>query len=233
MMFWNDEENPDRIQVPDDILDLLFGIQCKRIPVDHAHALATALREAVPWVAQERGVAVHAIHVAGSQNGWERPEHGTDSYLLVSRRTKLTLRAPRHRVEELLQDLPGTRLDVGGESLVVGEGKAKPLSKETTLFARYVALDLAESAHDEGAFLDAAARSLTDMGIRIRKALCGKTNLLATPNGAILTRSLMLAGLTPDESIRLQQQGLGRHPLMGCGIFIPHKGIDSLNPGEN
>lgn len=232
MMFWNDEESPDQIQVPDHILDLIFGIECKRIPVDHAHLLATALRQAVPWIDQERGVAVHAVHVAGSQNGWERPKHGTDSYLLVSRRTKLTLRVPRHRVEELLQDLPGSRLDVGGESLLVGAGKTKPLSKETTLFARYVALDIAGSPQDEAAFLDAAVQALTGKRIRVRKALCGKANTVSTPDGAILTRSLMLAGLSADESIRLQQEGLGLHPLMGCGIFIPHKGIDSVNQGE-
>jgi CRISPR-associated protein Cas6 len=232
-MFWNDDDNPDRIRVPDDIVDLLFGIDCKCIPVDHAYLLAEALRQTLPWIAEEPGVAVHSVHVAGSQNGWERPEHGTDSYLAVSRRTKLTLRVPRHRVEELLRDLPGAKLDLGGEMLVVGAGKTKPLSTETTLFSRYVALDLADRAdEDEGLFLEAAARTLGEMDIRVRKAVCGKTNRLATPDGFMTTRSLMLAGLTPDESIRLQQRGLGRHPLLGCGIFIPHKGIDSVKPTQ-
>jgi CRISPR/Cas system CSM-associated protein Csm4 (group 5 of RAMP superfamily) len=42
----------------------------------------------------------------------------------------------------------------------------------------------------------------------------------------------MLASLTPDESLRLQQHGLGPHRTMGCGIFIPHKGIDAVKkPG--
>ncbi len=231
-MFWNDDESPDRVRVPDDIVDLVFAIQCKRIPVDHAHLLATALRQTVPWIDAEPGVAVHSIHVAGSQNGWERPAHGTDSYLAVSRRTKLTLRVPQHRVAELLRDLPGHRLDLGGESLVVGAGKTKSLSTETTLFARFLALALdAESAGDEGAFLDAAAHALAEARIRIRKAVCGRANALATPDGPIQTRSLMIAGLTPEESILLQQQGLGPYRLLGCGIFIPHKGIDVIKQG--
>jgi CRISPR-associated protein Cas6 len=231
-MFWNDDESPDRIRVPDDIVDLLFGIDCKCIPVDHAYLLAAALQRAVPWIAGEPRMAVHSVHVAGSQNGWERPEHGTDSYLAVSRRTKLTLRVPRHRVAELLRDLPGIKLDLGGEMLVVGPGKTKPLGTETTLFSRYVALDLTPAhAEDEGAFLDAAARALAAMDIRVRKAVCGRSNPLATPDGPLRTRSLMLAALTPDESIRLQQQGLGNHPLLGCGIFIPHKGIDPVKQG--
>ncbi|HSO81569.1 type I-MYXAN CRISPR-associated protein Cas6/Cmx6 [Thiocapsa sp.] len=232
-MFWNDDDNPDRIRVPDDIVDLLFGIDCKCIPVDHAYLLAEALRQALPWIAEEPGVAVHSVHVAGSQNGWERPEHGTDSYLAVSRRTKLTLRVPRERVAQVLRDLPGVKLDLGGETLVVGAGKTKPLSTETTLFSRYVALDLPDGTNeDEGVFLESAARALAAMDIRVRKAVCGKTNRLATPEGLISTRSLMLAGLTQDESIRLQQRGLGRYPLLGCGIFIPHKGVDSVKSSQ-
>lgn len=233
MMFWNDDERPEDVRAPDDIVDIRFGIDCRLIPVDHAYLLAAALRQALPWIGDEPGIAVHSIHVAGSQNGWERPEHGTESCLMVSRRTKLTIRAPRHRVDSLLNDLPGTRLDLGGHPLTIEIGKVKPLSTETTLFARYVALVLdPAAAEDEGSFLASAARALAEMDIRVRKALCGKTHGLATPDGPILTRSLMLAGLTPDESIRLQQRGLGAHGLLGCGIFIPHKGIDPIKPTQ-
>jgi CRISPR-associated protein Cas6 len=230
MMYWNDDETPEQARVPDDILDLLFAIECKRIPVDHAFALARGLCEALPWIADEPEIAIHSVHVAGSQNGWERPEHGTDSFLVVPRRTRLTLRAPQHRVADLLRELPGTRLEIGGVSLIVGPGKVKALSTQTTLFARYVALDVAGADTDEALFLSEAARHLADMGIRVRKAVCGKSCTLATPQGPVMTRSLMVAGLTPDESIRLQQRGVGAHRLLGCGIFIPHKGIDTVKP---
>jgi hypothetical protein len=82
---------------------------------------------------------------------------------------------------------------------------------------------------DEEGFLRWAADTLAARDIRIRKALCGKTTALATPDGPLDTRSLMLAGLKPDESLRLQQQGLGPHRAMGCGLFIPHKGIDAVH----
>ena len=44
----------------------------------------------------------------------------------------------------------------------------------------------------------------------------------------VMTRSLMLAELQPEESIRLQEDGLGPLRHMGCGIFIPHKGIEAV-----
>ncbi len=35
----------------------------------------------------------------------------------------------------------------------------------------------------------------------------------------------MIADLEPMEAIRLQEAGIGEGRLMGCGLFVPHKGI--------
>ncbi|EXJ14770.1 type I-MYXAN CRISPR-associated protein Cas6/Cmx6 [Imhoffiella purpurea] len=226
-MFWNEDETTDQESVTDAILDVRFSIDGRSIPVDHAYLLERALRATAPWIADEPGIAIHSIHVAGSQNGWERPEHGPESQLMLSRRTKLTIRCPAHRAPDLIRDLQGARIDLAGHPLEIGTGTTKPLSRETTLFARHVTFgDAAETPEQD--FLAAAARELERAQIRIRKALCGKTLTLASPHGPIETRSLMLAGLSQEESLRLQERGLGRYPLLGCGIFIPHKGIDPV-----
>ncbi len=228
-MFWQDEEDTLDITTPDDVVDVLFTLQCRSIPVDHAYALCQVVSTAVPWLA-DSGAGIHTIHVAGSQNGWERPSHGVDQHLLLSRRTKLCIRVPEARVADLKVALEGRVLDVGGAALGIGTGKPKPLSRATTLFARYVAgpADL-----DEEAFLRWAVASLRELlDIPVRKALCGKQTPLDTPSGPLATRSLMLAELKPDASLRLQQQGLGPHRLMGCGLFIPHKGIDAVHKPE-
>lgn len=225
-MFWQEDDSEKTFEIPDDIVDVLFSVDCKRLPVDHAYALTAALQQTAPWIAEnDSGIAVHAIHVAGSQNGWERPEHGTDQYLIVSKRTKLTLRVPREHLDTLVEDLEGKTLDVAGCSLRIRSGKVRPLSKEKTLFSRYV---VAIPDDTEESFLDWAVKELRGQGIRVRKALCGKTTPLTVPEGVLRTRSLMLADLSSEESARLQQQGLGPHREMGCGIFIPHKGIDAV-----
>jgi len=48
------------------------------------------------------------------------------------------------------------------------------------------------------------------------------------PDGSIFTRSLMVADLEPEQSVRLQQIGLGEGRTIGCGLFIPHKGIKAV-----
>jgi len=51
---------------------------------------------------------------------------------------------------------------------------------------------------------------------------------IATPSETFQSRSLMLAGLTREQSLLLQQSGLGARRKLGCGLFIPHKDIGDL-----
>jgi CRISPR-associated protein Cas6 len=227
-MFWQEDEDKTQDRVPDDIIDVLFALDCRSIPVDHAHALSRALLDVAPWL-QAPDAGIHTIHVAGSQNGWERPEHSSGEHLQLSRRTKLCVRIPKARIADLKAALEGQTIDVGGSAVCIGRGKERSLHRASTLFSRYVA---GPSGEDENAFLQWAAGELSALGVKIRKALCGKRTPLATPGGAIDTRSLMLADLTAEESILLQQHGIGPHREMGCGIFIPHKGIDAVHQAK-
>jgi len=225
-MFWQEEETKE-VKVPDKVVDLIFNIQCRTLPVDHAYHLADALLQIAPWIVDDPRVGVHTVHVAGSQNGWERPDPELGQVLHLSRRTKLTLRVPRERRDEMQSALTGITLNIAGNSMTLGDAKTRLLSRQGTIFARCVVLEAGE-ADNEHLFLTRAAQALDDMRIRVRKALCGKTTEIRTPDGPVATRSLMLAELQPEESIRLQEDGLGPLRHMGCGIFIPHKGIEAV-----
>lgn len=231
-MFWEEDDKPQEFQVPDDVADLVFNIQCRELPVDHAYALGTALCEAAPVLTSDPRVAIHEIHLAGSQNGWERPDPQLGQKLMLSRRTKLHVRAPKELHDEIRQALNGAALDVEGHSLTIGDAKLKPLSKQGTIFARHIVLEPGEET-DENAFLLRLAKELQAKGIQVKKALCGITQEMQTPEGPLKTRSLLLANLRPEDSVRLQQEGLGSHHHCGCGIFLPHKGIDPVKTAED
>lgn len=231
-MFWQDDDAQQEFKVSDDIVDLVFNIECRELPVDHAHSLAAALCDALPLLGEDDRCAIHSIHLAGSQNGWERPDPKLGQKLIPSRRTKLTLRVPGEQRTQIEEALNGVTLDIDGHPLTIGKAKPKKLSKQGTIFARHIALEPGEDT-DENAFLMRIVNDLKGRGIRVKKALCGTTQEIETPEGPIKTRSIMMADLTPEESVQLQQSGLGSHRHLGCGIFIPHKGIDAVKKQED
>ncbi len=213
---------------PDEIVDAVFAIACPCLPVDHAYALQQAIQDALPWFAGEPGAGLHTIHGAASASGWMRPE-GADALLQLSHRAKLALRLPRRRLEDAAA-LLGRTLEVAGWPLRVEKMALRPLARITTLFSRYVVL---VATGDETDFLAAADGQLGALGIRPGEMLCGRTTTIATPGRTYRARSLMLAGLTPEHSLALQQQGLGAERRLGCGLFIPHKDIGDLRSGSD
>lgn len=226
-MLWQEEEPQTAAVTAQTVVDLVFDMTCRCLPVDHAWVLSQAIQQALPWFEQDSVAGLHLIHGAESGNGWYRPEE-QGGLLYLSRRTKLTLRLLKHRVEEACS-LSGTTLELGGYPLVVGKASAKPLRPMPVLFARHI---LAEPEQDEDAFLDDMIEQLRQIGIRCRKALCGKTYRFKWVDRELFTRSLMIADLTPQDSLALQEHGLGEGRKMGCGLFVPHKDIKPVNPDD-
>ena len=230
-MFWEEDEDKTLpYSIPDDVIDINFAIKCKTLPLNHAWALSDEILKVLPWIKHEPNAGIHQIHVAESNNGWLRPEDDEEGALLYpSHRTKLCLRIPGDKIKDT-QQLTGQTLDIDGHELTLGKSRKKELSNASVIFARYVASDEKET---ENKFLERIYRDILTMThFKVKKMLCGKSHTIDTPNGKLFTRHLMIADLDSDPSIKIQQQGLGDHRELGCGLFLPHKGIKTLKPTE-
>jgi CRISPR-associated protein Cas6 len=225
-MFWQDD-NEEQYTVSDEIVDLVCTIRCRSLPNDHAQALAEALLEHAAWLATDAGAGVHPISIQEAANGWMRPE-GPDELIHLSRRTKLILRAPQQRLADS-EELIGKPLEVDGNPFEIQKIETRQLQPSETLFSRY---NIVAEGQDEDDFLQAVFDALKAMGISPRKMLPGKGRRLRGPDGVLHTSSLMVAELRPEESITLQQRGIGEHQHLGCGLFIPHKGIREVHDLE-
>ncbi len=226
-MLWQEEEVNK--QIPNSVVDLAFDIKCPCLPVDHAYALSQAIQQALPWFEQEQLAGLHLIYGPEFGNGWNRPDK-PDDLLFLSRRIKLILRLPKHRIAAA-QELSGMTLDIEGYSLKLGSAKEKNLIHMPVLLARHI---LANPDQDEESFItEIVAQIETTLGIKCRKVLCGKTHQLKWPTGNLFTRRLMIADLKPEESLLLQEQGLGEGRKMGCGLFVPHKDIKAVDPDKS
>ena len=229
-MFWEEDEDKTLpYKAPDEILDVLLALKCKSLPLDHAWALSEALQTEFSWIKEAQHLGIHQIHVAESANGWMRPEDPTDEILYPSRRTKLSLRVHKDQLP-LVNELTGCELSIDGHSLSIGAVKNKPLINASVIFSRHVA---ASEDETEDQFLQRMSDEiLTLCHIKIKKMMCGKSHQIQTPNGPLQTRHLMIADLDSEPSIIIQQYGLSTHRKLGCGLFLPHKGIKSLKPSE-
>ena len=225
-MLWDDNEKKADYVVPDNVVDLFYKIDCKQIPTMHAWELSQALFEVLPWLADEPEAAIQQIHGATTGNGWERPPD--DEVMHLSKRARMHLRIPKHRVDDATL-LTGKALDIAGYTVTVGEAMVKPLSPVSTLFARYVAVP---KGMNEDRFIEWVASEFERRDIKLRKVLCGISHTISTPDRSIETRSLMIADLDKTLSIVLQEQGVGAGRHLGCGIFIPHKGIKAVGETE-
>jgi CRISPR-associated protein Cas6 len=212
----------------DDVVDAVFAIECRSLPVDHAYALSQAIQAALPWFADEPQAGLHTVHGAASASGWMRPE-GEGARLQLSHRTRLVLRLPGSRLRDAAA-LTGQTLDVAGSPMRVGRLSARPLVRIASLFSRSV---IFEGAADEAAFVAAANEALRALGVESSTMLCGREVTLATPQRTYRTRSLMVTVATPAQSVELQRHGLGEARKLGCGLFIPHKDVGDLRSGSD
>jgi CRISPR-associated protein Cas6 len=220
-MYWQEETDEQTYIVPDDVVDLMFRIDCPSLPVDHAWTLSEAIQAVLPWFADETHAGLHIIHGADSGNGWERPEGG-DELIYLSRRILLTIRLPKHRVADA-EALSGEILEISGNRMEIkGSRPPRLLAKTNTLYARHVICD---PVLEEEEFIAQSIAELRAMNISFKKVLCGKSHTISTPTGGLKTRSLMVADLPLEDSVQLQQLGLGPHRTLGCGLFIAHKPV--------
>jgi CRISPR-associated protein Cas6 len=194
------------------MIDVVFAAQGGPIPRDYAAPLHAQLAALLPWFDDETRAGIH-------------PLRGTTPHgdaLLLGPRTRLTLRVPAERAAdcEALQD----RALALPQSLRLGAVQEKPLLPYRTLYAALVVTGDA----DEEPFL-AAVRSVMAAWDIVCQVIVGRAGSARTdatePQRGF---SLMLHGVTPEQSLLVQQDGVGLHRKFGCGLFIPHKSADAV-----
>lgn len=221
-MFWQEDIKEEHFTLPDDVQDAVFNIHSKVLPIDHAHLLSQALLNELPWL-DEVNAGIHDISVADG-NGWEQ-DHESGFYY-PSKRSKLSIRIPKEKLDDI-QSLVGKTLNLDEYQIhIVKSLEPKLMSDMQIVFAKYVAC---EKDSSEEQFLQTSYNQLQSLGIQPKKMMAGLERNIKTPDGTIHTRSLMVADLRKVESVTLQERGIGEHRLLGCGLFVPQKGIESVD----
>ncbi|NTV95241.1 MAG: type I-MYXAN CRISPR-associated protein Cas6/Cmx6 [Thiobacillus sp.] len=193
--------------------DVQFDLIGREIPADHGYVLFQALKAVLPWLGETAGEGIHPIHGAPT---------GRNDNLVINRRVKLVVRVPVAHLDDV-RNLVGKRIESGAGELVIGEAKEKQLMPFAYLYAPLVDFGTA----DEIEFIEAARAELEKMAVQCG-LIPGKKRKIVLPEGEVWGYSLMLHDVGQEQSLRVQEQGLGRHRAYGCGLFVPHKSIKEV-----
>jgi CRISPR-associated protein Cas6 len=187
-------------------VDLAFRLTGTTVPVDHGYALYAALSRIVPEIHDVRAIGVQPI----------RGVYSGDGALHLTDFSRLILRLPDDQIRTYLK-LAGKKLEVDGHSLRVGVPQVRALLPVASLRARLVTI---KGFMDEGLFLAAAKRQLQSLGIAGEVHL-GERRTFRVKEKQVVGFEVAVTGLTAEESLVLQEKGLGGRRRMGCGIFVP------------
>lgn len=189
------------------VVDVVFPLLGQAVARDHAQPLHQAVLALWPWLEHEPAAAVHPLKLVP----------GNEALGLLSQRTRLVLRVPACRLAELTA-AAGLWLQVRGQQLQLGAPQLRALRPYSAMYAYRVAAD----SPDEAAFMAQVGRELDRLGI-VAARVCDKHQRLQLQHGQLDVFGLLLHEMTLPHALRLQQQGLGGHRLLGCGVFVPHK----------
>ncbi|HUY34388.1 MAG TPA: type I-MYXAN CRISPR-associated protein Cas6/Cmx6 [Pirellulales bacterium] len=201
------------------IVELQFPVIGAAIPADHGYALYGALAHHLATLhADGNGLAIAPINGQYS---------GNNQFALNVRSSRLRFRLPDDRIASLLP-LAGKALDVAGHKLRLGVPTVQALTPAPSLVARLVTI---KGFKEPSPFLEAARRQLDALEIRgeigIPRIAAGphagepRRRILRIKDKKVVGFALRVTELTADESLRLQEHGIGGRRKMGCGFFVP------------
>ncbi len=199
------------------VIDLAFLISGKAIPVDHGYGLFSAVCRVIPGLHGDPHVGIHPISGKDFSNG----------LISVGTRSRLRVRMPSESIAAYLA-LAGCELDIDGHLVTVGVPRVEALSPVTNLAARLVTF---KGMMAPNTFEECARRHLREMCIEAEPVLVPGSRpryeglplrrVFRIKGRRIVGYAIRVLGLTADESIRLQEHGLGGRRRMGCGVFVP------------
>lgn len=200
-------------------VDLVFPALGDSIPTDHAYALYSALSRAVPAFHDPQG-GLRFAPIAGVP--------GTPGRLnLLTGVSHLRVRTTGDAIPRALP-LGGKAVEVAGAAVRLGPPTVHPLVPAAALESRLVTFKHGEEPE---AFLAAAKAKLAELEVAGEPAIrvfdAGprkgefRRRVLRVRGRAIVGYAVAVSGLSADESVRLQEHGLGGRTRMGCGFFLP------------
>jgi len=190
-------------------VDLQFQVIGSEIKVDHGYALFAAVSRIQTEFHATEDVGLALI----------RGRYVGDGKLALGKNTRLTLRLPVEALPSYI-NLAGKTLDLDGHAIRLGVPNTRGLTPAVALYSHCVTT---KNGHLQERFTEEIQRQLAALQCKGKIAI-GKRKTFKVHGKQVVGYSMLASELTAEESIALQEQGLGGRRKMGCGFFEPWSG---------
>jgi CRISPR-associated protein Cas6 len=187
-------------------VDLCFSIRGETVPVDHGFDLYSCISRILPLFHEAQDVAMKLI----------RGRYLGDGLLSLQPNSWLVFRLPSSGLSPYI-NLAGNTLDLKGHFIQIGVPKTKALIPAPALYSHLVTT---RNGQDQERFLTEINRQLSEKGVKTKTHL-GDRKTFTIHDKKVVGYSVQLLGLSDEDSMKVQEQGLGGRRKMGCGFFEP------------
>jgi CRISPR-associated protein Cas6 len=211
------------------IIELSFRLRGTPLPYDHGSPMFRAVTGIVPWVGEPAQTDLAIVPIQGSPHG---------GFVHLTSVSRLAFRLNADDVEKLLL-LSDQSLVVEAAVLRLGRPTEYRLRPVPGLASPFVAAEHHRHSDEVLEWLKAEFLAL-DIGavpsLRLRHGRKGASpaepgrrsfdcpyerHIRHIDDRAVVGWEAQVFGLTTDESVRLQEHGVGPGRRYGCGVFIP------------
>ena len=199
------------------------------LPYDHGYPMYRAVAGIVPWVGEPAQIDLAIVPIQGSAHG---------GFLHLTSASRLAFRLNADDVEKL-QPLSDQSLVVEAATLRVGRPTEYRLRPVPGLASSFVAAEHYRHSDEVLEWLKGEFRVLEIRAVPTLRHKHGRAGASPAEQGrrsfdcpyarhhrqisdnSVVGWEVQVFGLAPDESVRLQEHGVGPGRRYGCGVFTP------------
>ena len=214
------------------IIELSFRLRGTPLPYDHGYPMYRAVASIVPWVAEPEQIDLAIVPIQGSPHG---------GFLHLTSASRLAFRMNADDVERL-RPLSDQSLVVDAAVLRVGRPTEYRLRPVPGLASPFVAAEHYRHSDEVLEWLKEQYRALEIRAVPNLRRKHGHAGPSPAEQGrrsfdcpyarhhrqigdnSVVGWEVQVFGLTPEESVRLQEHGIGPGRRYGCGVFMPVEG---------
>lgn len=196
-------------------VELCFPILGKYLPADHGYALFAASVHLIPQIRQHKNLCILTVPGIPDKKG----------KIIITEQSHLRVRIPIPEIP-LIYQLAGKTIRLGIHDIQIGIPQIYMLKPSTKLKSRIVVI---KGFKESQSFLSAAQRQLDELEINAQISIPRNNQgefsrkTIKVKKNTIIGFTTEVFGLNDEDSLKLQQKGIGGKRRMGCGYFVPCK----------